>query len=742
MMRYLRAPGLVIVAAGLAAVGWLLMATTFMIHDDEGYVLLSLRNFSEHGRLYDGVFTQYGPFPYLYYDLLHRALDAPIDNLLGRAMAVVHWVGAATLAGLIAWRLADRYWTALFTAAAVFGYLWQMTWEPAHPGGLIAVLGAAGLAAAVEAIRRDRASVALALLGLTGAALMLTKINVGLLWCCATGAFLLLGLPRRTLGVALAATGLALLPWLLMRPLLGEPWVLTLAIMSALSGLAVCAISAVEAPPALRGREWLAGGAALLGLGLVILVAARMHNTSWTGLWHGIVLDPLRHPINFHLGFNWRPLAWLALAASVLLAAGWRWRPALRPQLADVAAGLRLLALAWFVWRLESWISIDGIGGMVSFALPLTPLFLLPLAPGATTDRRWQASLLVALVGMGQVLHAYPIAGSQLTWGSFLLVPLFASGLADAAAHLAGRLGKSWPGWAVAALALVTVGLQTGLLFELGRARWHTSEPAGLRGAEFLRPPENIRYALRILTANTALHADMLHSRPGMFGFNLWSGVPTPTLRNATHWFWLLSPAEQADIIRQLGRAARPAVISSQPLLAFLRDEAGMTVAGPLNEHIDQAYRKLFSVSGYDFLVPRDSRAAPFYVAQNFELRSDVPHLEPRLITVNVALRATVARVVLRDVRAPARVLGVWDARNSRVTLEPIDLDGRPTGPARLCTWPLQIDGRQQLRLHHRDTPPPDRPEMQLVFLDEAGRPLFEACYEDPASVSAPPAGG
>jgi hypothetical protein len=40
------------------------MDTNFMIHDDEGYVLIGVKNFSERGRLYDEVFTQYGPAPF------------------------------------------------------------------------------------------------------------------------------------------------------------------------------------------------------------------------------------------------------------------------------------------------------------------------------------------------------------------------------------------------------------------------------------------------------------------------------------------------------------------------------------------------------------------------------------------------------------------------------------------------------------------------------------------------------
>jgi hypothetical protein len=63
-------------AAGLGVVlafaGYWLLFTTFMVYDDEGYVLISLKHFSEHGGLYHHVYTQYGPFPYLFYDGLHR----------------------------------------------------------------------------------------------------------------------------------------------------------------------------------------------------------------------------------------------------------------------------------------------------------------------------------------------------------------------------------------------------------------------------------------------------------------------------------------------------------------------------------------------------------------------------------------------------------------------------------------------------------------------------------------------
>ena len=55
----------VVLAAALAIAGYWLLFTTFMVYDDEGYVLLSLKNFAAHGALYDKVYTQYGPFFYV-----------------------------------------------------------------------------------------------------------------------------------------------------------------------------------------------------------------------------------------------------------------------------------------------------------------------------------------------------------------------------------------------------------------------------------------------------------------------------------------------------------------------------------------------------------------------------------------------------------------------------------------------------------------------------------------------------
>ncbi len=745
MTARLRGPLYATLAAALAVVGWLLLNTSFLLHDDEGYVLLSLRSYSEHGRLYDLVFTQYGPVPFLYHDLIHRCLDLPITNTLGRALTLLHWVGAAAASGLIAWRLSSRYWAGLVAMALVFAHLRQNTWEPSHPGSFIAFVVATGLAVVLELLWRGRQRAAWLTFGAAGALLLLTKINLGIFWCAAGGACLLLqteALATRRVGAWCASLGMAVLPFALMHNLLRDPRTLAFATVTAVIGVVVSVLIAVDATPRLTLRAWLAAAAGLVVTAVAAIGAVLARGTTWSGLLHGVLLDPLRHPVNFHFGFPWETGAWMVLAAGTALTTLWCFRPVLRARLADLIAALRILALVALLVETENWLHPYGVAQVMNALLVLVPLFVLPLTAPPAGDRRRFGSGLVALVAVLQVLHAFPVAGSQLAWGTFLLVPLFVSGLVDAAEHAARRLARPWVETALAALALAIAAGHGGLLAQRGWRQWVACEPLNLAGAEMIRPPESTRCALRILTANAQIHADVLFSRPGMYGFNLWSGVPTPTERNATHWFWLLSPEEQAAVVARLAGTPRSAVIHSPVLVDLLVRDLGMKMDGTLNTYIDQHYRRLFKVTAWDFLVPKNSPAAAFFVAQNFSQASGATGGERSLIEVKVAAQATISRIVLRDVRNPFRAIGEWHQGNARVTLTPINSAGRPAGPEQPAAWPVQINGLRHLRLFHDQPLPRDHADLELVFYDAAGRIVFEACYEDPVSASAPPAGG
>ena len=78
--------------------------STFMVYDDEGYVLFSLKTFAEGGGLYERVYSQYGPFFFLFNQGLHLA-GLQFTNTDGRLLTLVCWLGAAGFCAASVWRL-------------------------------------------------------------------------------------------------------------------------------------------------------------------------------------------------------------------------------------------------------------------------------------------------------------------------------------------------------------------------------------------------------------------------------------------------------------------------------------------------------------------------------------------------------------------------------------------------------------------------------------------------------------
>ncbi|MCC5021501.1 MAG: hypothetical protein J6386_01185 [Candidatus Synoicihabitans palmerolidicus] len=126
--------------AALAVIAYLMMFTTFMFYDDEGYVLISLRNFISGQSLYREVFSQYGPWPYVYHLGISQLLQSPITHTVGRIVTIIHWLICAGAAGVIAARLSrhsEAGASATLATLTAFVVLWRMVAEPSHPGSLV-----------------------------------------------------------------------------------------------------------------------------------------------------------------------------------------------------------------------------------------------------------------------------------------------------------------------------------------------------------------------------------------------------------------------------------------------------------------------------------------------------------------------------------------------------------------------------------------------------------------------------
>lgn len=720
---------------------WLLISTSFMIYDDEGYLLQTYRDFTNGHSLYTEIFSQYGPWPYLYHGIIGTMAGEPIGHMLGRGVTACHWLVCALLSGALTLRLTRSPTLGVGACLLVFGLLWQMTWEPSHPGGLIAaMLAITATTVAVCGETRRWTTLGIAL-GVAAALLMLTKINVGLFFVAGAGAVALryTHWSKRLLdgATSLATCGLLALPWGLMWKNLHEPRVMVFSILFTLSAAGLLWVTPItNKDRRIPAGTWITGLTAFAVVTLAVVICVWMRGTGIGAVVRAVLLDPLNLPANFLVTIRWSPWIWPATVFCGVLTglAGWqlRTRGTLDRRIQMLIIAGRLGALALLAVHYVTWITPDGPLAFVTWCLPLLPVFAIRVHTQKTEESaRWTAgtSGMVALLALPQVLHAYPVAGSQLGWGTFLLIPVFAAGFHDCWSSSAGPLLRTWLPRLTAGLLVVIGGVQVGLLIQEGRHRQLTSRPLDLHGAENILLDGKTRLALRTLTINAAVHADVLFSRPGMYSFNQWSGVPTPTRRNATHWFWLLNNEEQEAIIQELATNPRSAIITNRSLESLLKKQQVPTT-GPLATFLQAHYEKLVELGDFTFQVPTGSLAVPFGRAE-VQRAVDASSAEGSVrLQANIVLNGTASGVELREVNFPWHTTLTYPAASTRITLEPITAAGGVVGPTITLPHDTPFNGLYRLSVYTIPDPALGSPgNLVLTVVDKTGRPLAEAGF-------------
>ncbi|HWA85418.1 MAG TPA: hypothetical protein VG710_04285 [Opitutus sp.] len=689
---------MIILAAGLGLAGFWLLFTGFKTYDDEGYVLVSLANFARSGRLYTDIFSQYGPFFYWWNDALQHLLHFEFTNTTGRIVTLVYWVAAALFCAWIVDRQTRVPGWALLALAATFAHLWQMTAEPMHPGGWIAFVVALAAWAGAECIVRGRARGLALVVGLCGAALALTKINVGLFLFAGGGMWLALNADESLPVVwrKIAALGLVAMPWALMYSLLGQEWVLTFATIVSTSIIGAMIAMLPTVTPLVRKSDWfwLAGSTAAVAVVISALTLAR--GTDLHELLEGILLGPLRHPGVYSFAVNWRPgaTAWAIVSCALCAIAhvlGWNTRPGFIGVV--VVARIVLLVAAVLGWFAR--LPVSSLALCLSYGLPAVWLLVIPLTHDGKSFERARVRSWLGLVLLTQSLHAYPIGGSQIGWGTFLWVPLLMLAAAEAREVLSPR----WLRRTVSPLAIVAAFALAFAFAREGWRRWRTSEPLELAGAETLRLPEALTAHLRTVALNARVHAGELFSLPGLFSFNLWTGRPTPTAENVTHWFSLLGADEQQQIIRRLQADPRAMIVVERSLLQFMRS-AGLNVGGPLYDYLKRDFTPAFGAGDYAVWCRRGRAIAPLSSARLYE-RKDLPGSFQLDICVLSAPGSQVARIDWMDCSDEnyPRLRVRFDAANSTLQIASLRSDGQPFSPTIGERYPAELPRLARIEL-------------------------------------------
>lgn len=592
------------------------MFSSFAYYDDEGFVLLSLREFLSGGGLYNDVYSHYGPFYYEFWGVVFKPFGIDVTTDAGRIATLVVWVATASLSGLVSYLLTRSLVICAAVQVLAFSALITLVVEPAHPSGLICLLLIV-IAVVGSLFRRDRAgsSVAAALGALLGG-LVLVKANVGafallstLLAIASVWPAISRAWARRAIEVLFVA-----LPFLLVAQTLSDGSSRAFAFHVSIAALAVVVSLRPAAPePARLPAElrWLAAGfaaAVVAVLGLIVVLG-----TTPSGLLDGLLLQPLKQTDVLRIATS-LPTEVLVLDVAILgLCVALR-RAAREPEGSNAALAVPIarilagIALALMVGGVLE--PLEGGGTTELATLSLAGIAAIPSRLSPPGMRSVFGLRLLPALAVLQALHAYPVASSQITWATFLLLPLaglcVGLGISELlAARSFGNLASAAP---TVALVVVVALLVQQVLIDRHRqesSAFDAGVPLDLPGAERLRLPAAQAETLRDVSESLRRHCDTFVGFPGLDSFYLWNELDPPNALNVNDWMYLFDEGEQQRVVDAAERSDRLCVLRYPPADAIYKRN-GYYPDGPLLRFVRGDFDPAERFDGYAILVRSD----------------------------------------------------------------------------------------------------------------------------------------
>ncbi len=558
------------------------LARTWHSYDDEGYALISLDHYLSGGALYTEVFSHYGPLHFFVQEAIFRALHLPLSHDSGRFVMLGWWLFSGTLGGLFIYRLSNDITLATAAGLACIRLGSVLTGEPGHPQQMIlGILMVSCCASVVRGAEKWN----LIVLGGLGAALLFTKINIGIFYFASLAVLVVAAFGPSLFKYAGIAATLAYAvgaPALLMHRDLSwaSDYCLLAIICTASTFVAAFLVTPASREPR-RLACCLSGGA--LATCVLIVLWAFLRGMSSGSLLEGVLWGPLRQPGFFSYPLN-VPLAAVcnAVVVSTAISAIFvfrdkSWMPP------EVFAALRLVAGLATISVLT--VNRDAM----VWVLPLFPLALLPV-PGARPSDIFPR-VLVTTMAVTQFLQAYPVAGSQL---GIAAEPMLLCGficLYDGSSGLLAGVKRSARQSGFGASRISVAGTFLSLVLGAGMYGAVTGSqsdyPAShLRGASSLHLPPAQENSLRFLAANVHQNCDYLLTLPGMASLNYWSSVPALNGFNTTGWMRTLPAQRQTELLTLLRAQPRACVIYDRKLSDFWGSPTAALNAAPLPHYI------------------------------------------------------------------------------------------------------------------------------------------------------------
>ena len=581
-------------------------------YDDEGYMIVALQHYVKEGGLYTRTFAQYGPFYYYLQQAMHAVFRIPLTPDGGRALTLVYWLLSCLLAFAFTYRVTSR----LLVSALVFLGTLMVTIvlkkEPGHPQEIVLLLTQLAIFATLLAGSR-RIRLALFLLGCIGALMCLSKINTGVfLLASAFLSFicLLKESGTRTILLSAGSAGAILLPLAVMHANAGS-WARNYCLLeTACIALFVWIAAQIKLDAHWAPFDLLFLFAGLCAGSSLVIAVALTHGLSPAILLNGVILQPLRQPDVFFTPLH-LPRTRMLFAALLLVAmaiAYWFRNSVSARTLGIAKVAIGAAAMVTLVVDYNS---------AITLILPVLALVFWDKTTRTASDF-FPRVFLSAVVIFG-FLQAYPVAGSQVRIG---LAPAIAwaallvhDGLQLIEPQRYERLIPRAPSalFQPALSHVVFFCLSAALLFQAATcfAIGHEGPLLNIPGATRVHVPDDDAEVFENLTGEIRAHCDVLFTMPGMYSWNVWSGVPTPDGLNITGWMNALTTNQQQEVLRDLLKSSRPCAVYNPDLIHFWMPGGEIKLAfSPLANYVNRHMTTIAKVSSYELKVPTDRTTA------------------------------------------------------------------------------------------------------------------------------------
>ena len=552
----------------------------FQWFDDEGTLLIGFHYLIEGRRMYDDIYSLYGPLYNAVYGFIYGILHVPLTQTAGRLMAAALWLTYTAAFALWCYQVTRSRVT------MVFGYLFALVWlkslmdSPGHPEELCLILLAC-VFLCICSIERGRDVAILFGIGAAASGLFLVKINFG---AFVTSALVLVLLQvtepgsLTRIGRPIVAAALLVQPLALAALLFDFDWVRIYCIFSTLVTVATLLVFLnVPAKAVLKSRDWLIIAAGGMLTGIVAVGGMLLAGSSAHAILDAVLFQSADIVRNWYLPFYTGRLGLLLAVVSVVAAAAFSLAET-RPQLHRYRDPAVVLLKIGFV-----------LCGGILFARrddlfrALSPFcWLIMVGSSGIHHRHPIARGMAGLIGATMSFYPFPVAGHQIAIASLvpiMMMPILAHDLLTT--FLQRNVGKFLPAWSRSGFLATTIAAVIGTAATAQAAReYRWSVPLGFPGTSLIRIHEHHAEDLRWIMAQLSACGSS-YSLPESLSFAFWTNRFPVTAQHVNDVLGFIKNSRQQEIVNELAQEPDLCVVYNLANLKVL-DRGQMQTDPPL----------------------------------------------------------------------------------------------------------------------------------------------------------------